>query len=248
MNTVYIYEGDFESLLTLILYCLKYHIKPEKIKNSLYMPNLLEESIHLDIPKDENIFSCIIKGLGYYNFKLIYYVFLSEEEEKELCLYYFIKNGLKYRKKIYAQRNLKCVQEVLRISQYVFHEIHKMKGFLRFRELENHVLYAEIEPENNILFHLSMHFQKRLSNEYWMIKDVKRGMISCYNKKNFVIVAEEKFHLKQIVESKNEQKYEELWKTFYQTIGIEERKNERCRQNFMPKKYWKYITEMRDLI
>ena len=36
------------------------------------------------------------------------------------------------------------------------------------------------------------------------------------------------------------------WKDFYKTIGIKERKNDRCRMNFMPKKYWKYILEMSD--
>ena len=38
-----------------------------------------------------------------------------------------------------------------------------------------------------------------------------------------------------------------MWKTFYNTIGIEERKNNRCRMNFMPKKYWKYILEVGDI-
>ena len=37
---------------------------------------------------------------------------------------------------------------------------------------------------------------------------------------------------------------EDLWKSFYNTIGIKERKNDKCRMNFMPKKYWKYILEV----
>ena len=37
---------------------------------------------------------------------------------------------------------------------------------------------------------------------------------------------------------------EDLWKSFYNTIGIKGRKNDRCRMNFMPKKYWKYILEV----
>ena len=41
---------------------------------------------------------------------------------------------------------------------------------------------------------------------------------------------------------------EELWKDFYKIIGINERKNDRCRMNFMPKKYWKYMIEMSDEI
>ena len=45
----------------------------------------------------------------------------------------------------------------------------------------------------------------------------------------------------------SEKEIQELWKTFYKTVAIKERKNERCRMNFMPKKYWKYIIELEDL-
>ena len=103
-----------------------------------------------------------------------------------------------------------------------------------------------MEPTNNVLFLVSSHFQKRLKNEYWMIKDTKRRIISIYDKKNFYIVAEEELKSRITKESKDEKKIEELWKLFYKTIGITERKNDRCRMNFMPKKYWKFMTEMRD--
>lgn len=246
MNLVYVYDGNFKSLLSLIVYLLKHRITPYQIQNCYYTPNLFENIVDLSIPLDDNIFDKVIKGLGYYNFRMMYYVFLSDENQKELYLYYFFRNGLKYREKIGYQRNLKCVREVLRIGAYVSHEIHKMKGFLRFREMENQVLYAEMEPENHILFDLSIHFQKRLRSEYWIIKDVKRRILSCYNKKTFVIIPEENFSILTKTESLEEQKFEDLWKTFYRTIGISERKNDRCRMNFMPKKYWKYIIEVRD--
>ena len=37
---------------------------------------------------------------------------------------------------------------------------------------------------------------------------------------------------------------QELWKSFFKTIGINERKNKKVQINFMPKKYWEYIIEM----
>ena len=86
-------------------------------------------------------------------------------------------------------------------------------------------------------------FKKRLKNEYWIIKDVKRGIISLYDKKNFYFVNESEFSLLTLNFSKNEQFIEDLWKKFYQTIGIAERKNERCRC-LISIKYWKYIIEM----
>ena len=35
---------------------------------------------------------------------------------------------------------------------------------------------------------------------------------------------------------------------FHKTIGIKERENRRCQQNFMPKKYWKNMLEMENEI
>ena len=41
---------------------------------------------------------------------------------------------------------------------------------------------------------------------------------------------------------------EELWRVFFQTIAIKERKNLRCQQSFMPKKYWQDMLEMEDKV
>mgnify|MGYP002515244924 CR=1 FL=1 len=43
-----------------------------------------------------------------------------------------------------------------------------------------------------------------------------------------------------------EERYRELWKSFYRTIGIKERYNPRCRMNLMPKRFWSNMTEMRE--
>lgn len=248
MNKVYVYEGDFLSLFNLIFYLIENKIKPFQIKTIDYNPSLFDEVIHFSVPCKEDIIDKMLVSFGSYAFQSIVYVFLSNDENKELILYYFIINALKYRHNITRMRNLKCVCEVLRISQYVGHESHKMKGFLRFKELENKILYAEMEPTNNILYLVSPHFQKRLQNEYWIIKDVGRGIYSLYNKKNVLYVSEEEFTLHTKYLSDEEKNIESLWKLFYKTIGIKERRNDRCRMNFMPKKYWKYITEVSEEI
>ncbi len=240
----FIYEDTFLALLNLIVYLIEHNIKPGNIKSLQYTPNLLDTVIHLMIEEDKNIVSLMIKDMGLTTFRSIYYVFLSTEENKELILYYLILNGRKYKEKVLYHRNLKCVERTIKISKNVLHEAHKYKGFTRFKELENAILYAEIEPVHDVLGLLSYHFQKRLKNEYWIIKDVGRGILSLYDKKEFYLVSEEEFALETVSLSKKEMEIETLWKTFYKTIGIKERKNERCRRNFMPKKYWKYMLEM----
>ena len=48
----------------------------------------------------------------------------------------------------------------------------------------------------------------------------------------------------EIKNNEQEENIKKLWTTFFNTIGIKERRNKRCQMNFMPKKYWKYMTEM----
>lgn len=246
MNNIYLYNGDFLYLLSLIKYLCDFKIKPDNIKDNSFSPSLFDNVINLNIVVDDNIVESFIESIGINNFKIIFYTFLSNDINKELIIYYFYLNTLKYKDNIIYMRNLKCVSESLKIAKYVKHEAHKYKGFVRFKELENNVLYAEIEPTNDILYIISKNFELRLKNEYWIIKDIKRNKLSVYDKNNFFIINGDNFKLFNNALSKEELSIENLWKEFYKTIGIESRKNDRCRMNFMPKKYWKYILEVSD--
>lgn len=244
MYKVYLYNNSFKSLICLIYELIKHNIKPSNIKNQYYNLSLLDERIDLNILEDDKIIEKIKKFIGDFAFNITYYVFLSNNENKELIIYYYLLNSLKYKNKIIYQRNLKCVCESLSIANYVKKEAHKFKGFLRFKELDNKVLFANISPTNNIITILSEHFCKRLSNEFWIIKDDTFNLISIYDKKRYYILQSDKYKIIINSLSKDENNIEELWKTFYKTIGIKERKNDRCRRNFMPKKYWKNIIEV----
>ncbi|MBE6154781.1 MAG: DNA metabolism protein [Firmicutes bacterium] len=243
-NLVYTYNNNFINLLTLIDELINKNIKPYNIKSNGYNPNLLEEIVNLNLFDNSNVINKI-KRLNSDLLKVMYYVYLSNDDNKELIIYYLFLNSYKYKEKLLNMRNLNCVSASLKISNYVSREAHKYKGFVRFKELNNGVLYAEIEPTNNILSIISKHFKNRLSNFYWIIKDNKREIISIYDKKNYYIIDSKRLLIDLEIDNND---YEDLWCTFYETIGIKERKNDKCRMNFMPKKYWKYIIEVSDNI
>ena len=245
MDNIYIYNS-FYDLLDLISKLIKNNIKPDNIKHINHSPTLFDNLIKLDLKNDESIINNTINKIGYINFNIIYKVFLSDYDNKELIMYYYYKNSLKYKENTFYMRNLKCVSTSLKITKNVSSETHKLKGFLRFIELKNNILYATIEPTNNVLELLSIHFKKRLKNEYWIIEDKKRNIISLYDKKDYIIIDSNDFKISTNELSNNELDIENLWINFYKTIGIKSRKNEKCRMNFMPKKYWKYIIEMSD--
>lgn len=245
-NKIYLYNNNFISFLYLCILLIRKKIIPRNIKEIGYAPGLFDETCLLDLIEDYKIIDYLIKNIGNNNFNVVFKVFLSNKDDKEILIYKFILYSLKYKEKTIYMKNIKEILECIKISKYVVSENHKFKGFTRFKKYDNEIYYAEINPTNNILYLLSLHFKKILNTDYWIIKDVNRKIYSIFDKKNFYIINEENFKIKNFKLSEEESNFENLWKEFYKTIGITERKNDRCRMNFMPKKYWKYILEMSD--
>lgn len=86
MDNIYLYDEDFISLLNLIKYLLKNKLKPSNIKTLNYSPSLLEQTIYVDIENNDLIIEKMIEAFGEYAIRSIYYVFLSNEDDKELIM------------------------------------------------------------------------------------------------------------------------------------------------------------------
>lgn len=243
---IYVYDGSFNNLLVLIKYLFQNGIFPLDIKSTDYNFSLLDNPINLNLANNNDIIMEFIKKTNIYFFNTCFNIYLSNDNNKEIILFKFFLCFIKYGNNTFYMRKFDSINKALKIDQYVRRESHKFKGFVRFKELKNGILYAEISPENNIIFILAKHFKQRLKKEKWIIKDVKRNIV-CYYDGHFNFYDGNILNISLDLNI-NENEYVDMWKSFYDTIGIKERKNERCRMNFMPKKYWKYIIEMSDKI
>ncbi|MGN1060509.1 MAG: TIGR03915 family putative DNA repair protein, partial [Candidatus Coproplasma sp.] len=75
-----------------------------------------------------------------------------------------------------AVRNMQADPRVLEATDTISKvtgETHRMKGFLRFMENSDGVLYAPYSPDNDITDMLSVHFAERLGGQKFVIHDVK---------------------------------------------------------------------------
>ena len=113
--------------------------------------------------------------------------------------------------------------------------------------MKGNIYYAKFHADANILGILTNHFSKRMPNEYFVIHDVGRNLLCFYDKKKVTFCNGEDIQL-QTIKVNDEGEMEELWRVFFQTIAIKERKNLRCQQSFMPKKYWQDMLEMEDVV
>jgi len=124
-------------------------------------------------------------------------------------------------------------------------EVHLMMGLLRFVPDSDGVFTARCAPDNYILPALIPYFTARFREIPWSIIDEKRGL--CLRRK-----PGEKAEITEWIKTQEPQTacaaekddWEELWKHYHKTINNEDRDNPNLQRQFMPKRYWKYLSEV----
>lgn len=244
INKIYFYDGSLHGFFTIVFNCFLTKTLPQNIyeKNS-YTPNFLENTLLVETnpEKAKRVFMGIEKQIGYTTLYNTYYAFLSNEKNKEIDLLKYLCDGFELGPKINNRLTISYVFKVMNMKKRSFGECHRLKGLLRFQEVGKNLYYASIHSDNNIIEPLGHHFINRLPSQNFIIHDKIRNICLLYNGKEYQIVDSTNLKIPNI--SEEEQKYQELWKLFYKTIAIAERKNTRCQMQYMPKKYWKDLIE-----
>ena len=245
INKTYLYDGTFDGLLTIVFNSYSNKTLPQKIYNANeYTQNFLDktEYIETDYEKSQRVFAGIEKTLCYEALYNSYNAFLSNEKDKEIYILKYLCNGFDICPKINNILTISYVFKVINMRKRALAECHKLKGLLRFQEIGENLCYAKIHPDNNIIEPLGHHFINRLPSMNFIIHDKNREICFIYNSKEYRIVDSSNLKIPEI--SEEEKTYQDLWKMFFQTIAIKERKNPRCQMQFMPKKYWQDLIEI----
>ncbi|SCG81718.1 hypothetical protein DW1_0097 [Proteiniborus sp. DW1] len=240
----YIFDGSFDGLLTAIYEAYYRKELPDEIlSQDSPQQSFLVEKVHIetDEEKAKKVYTSIKTKISEFALKNCFYVFISEREDRGTLIYKYLRLGWKVGKDI--DKNLKndTVLAVHKIRQKVSKEVHLMLGLIRFSQLSSGIYYSQIEPDNDIIGLLAPHFTERLSDEYWIIHDVKRNMGVMYNKEEWII--RDLNITGEISFQDNEEEYQMLWKEYFNTIAIKNKINPRLQKQYMPKRYWKHLIE-----
>lgn len=244
INKTFLYDGTFDGFLTIVFICYSSRTLPQKIfSEAEYTANFLDHTIYIetDFEKSKRVFNGIEKSISYTTLYNTYYAFLSNEKDKEMYILKYLCDGFDIGPKINNMLTVSYVFKVINMKKRSFGECHRLKGLLRFQEIGNNLYYASIHPDNNIIEPLGHHFISRLPNQNFIIHDKIRDLCLLYNGNEYKIIDSRNIKIPNI--SYEEQKYQELWKLFFRTIAIKERKNARCQMQYMPKKYWQDLIE-----
>ena len=137
------------------------------------------------------------------------------------------------------------VTRTFELARRTANEAHHEIEFLRFQELEQGILYAKIGPENNVVSFIMPHFAARLCPEHFMIHDEKRGLFGVHpaGEAWYLVSGVDESIQEKLKWSRDELKYQELFRLFHNTIAIKERKNSRLQQQMLPLRFQDYMAE-----
>ncbi len=241
-SQIYEYDGSFEGLLCCVYE--SYYLKeipldiltPEAQALSLFPV----KRIATDLEKANRVLASIPAKMGQDVLEFVQHAFLTCLEQKEVQILLFLRLGYRYGPTVLNMLANDIVDKLFKAVTHLKRESHLLCGFVRF-SVFNGALAAEIEPKNYALPLLRQHFCERYPEERFLIHDKTHGMALIYEPYRSAIVPITDLELPEPDEE--ELAFRELWRQFYQSIGIQERYNPRLRMNHMPKRYWKYLTE-----
>ncbi|QGU94758.1 DUF4130 domain-containing protein [Clostridium bovifaecis] len=243
----YIYDGSFEGLLTCIYEAYYNKENPEEIlKKEEFIPNLLTKEVYIksDMNKFSKVYEAIKLKVSPVSLKYVFYVYLSDINGSSNLIYNYVRLGFKLGKNVDLYLHDNRVLKIHMIVKKVTSEFHRMLGFVRFKDIDNKFLYAPIEPDHNITALITPHFTERLRSENFIIHDLKREVASIYDKNGWSITSLPKeYGLRLLYENENGL-YETLWKEYFKSTTIENRLNPKLQKMHMPKRYWKFLTEL----
>ena len=133
-----------------------------------------------------------------------------------------------------------AVRQLEVMAKSVRRDAHKMKAFVRFKELpqddgNRRRFAAWFEPEHFILEHVAGFFVRRFADMDWLIA-TPRGSVSC-------VGGDLTIDAKPASNSNLSDGVEDLWRTYYGNIFNPARLKVKAMQAEMPRKYWKNLPE-----
>ena len=248
---IFIYDGSFDGYLTVIFEAFRLKNYPESILTPEETPPLLATKvleIATDLEKAGRVWAGLEKKLSRLALRQILYAWLTGEREA-------LETALRYVRAIYAGVHEKDfgqadVLALWQISRKISREKEHLRQFLRFQKTADGIFFAAVAPPYNVLPLTVDHFTHRFADQKWLIWDVRRKFGFYYDLDEVrevdecPPVDEKSGRLASEFLAEGESLMQDAWRIYFKSVAIAERANPKLQRQFMPRRFWAYLTEM----
>lgn len=241
---IYLTDGSIDGILTAVFNSYLIKKFPSAISDGNVQLELGEDLIEVitDLTKAQRVFNKLRVILPEKELEKIFIAIRSGDSAKHTLIFNYIVKTINESKCIADKFIDKDVFYFDKLVSRVQLEAHRFKGFIRFDKTENEIYYAKYFPDNDINTLILPHFISRYKTMPFILHDLNHNVISAYfNGKSKTV--REKLEPLNVNDD-----FSKLFKTYYDTIFIKERANEKLMNNFMPRRYHKYMPEKNELL
>jgi probable DNA metabolism protein len=253
---ILVYDGTLAGLLTAIFDVYEYRytdvtIQPEAKRQDSFFGTT--HVVHTDEEKFNRVWTGLKKKLSAQAVTEFGRTFLSEQEGMENMLLQYVQYAFSSKEKMERDFSNPAVLYVTDMEKKVHREKHRMEAFVRFKQAQDGLYYATVEPDFNVLPLIATHFEKRYADQRWLIYDMRRKYGLYYDLHNTETVS---IDFNEVVQKgpatvatmdEEEKLYQHLWLRYFNSVNIKARKNMKLHIQHMPKRYWKYLVEKQPL-
>ena len=259
--SVVLYEPSFEGWLSAVFYVYSNHLQDDTslqlIAQDCYVPSLLAHTISVETNANhaERVLTKLNQLLGRSGMRNLLWGFLSEKDNIGSTLFQVVKYAINYPSRhIMDDLGNLNVLELVQTVKSVGREKHRMEAFVRFEHTVEDIYFARVEPDFNVLPLIGEHFRQRYQDQHWAIYDLARGYGIYYDKsqstpkrpaalQTITELDEAVLRNPASIHSEDEQRYQRFWQGYFTNVNIKERKNPRLHKQYLPQRYWKYLSE-----
>ena len=241
---IFIIENNIDGLLSALYTSFTEKIIPDYVVDKkIYQPRLdcLSIDIATDFSHAERVKTALYKYGGDDVISHLKVSLLSCDKNATTIAFNYAYLMLKRRENVCNMLSEKAVSDFSFLIQKVLHERHIVLGFLRFEQSAKGIMYAKYVPDNDITELVAPHFLRRLGNIPFIIHDGKRNKIAISNGRSLDFRHTDL--PSNFVPSENEKEFNALYRKYFQSINIKERKNTAQQDRYFPRRYRKYCFE-----
>ncbi len=251
-TTIFLCEDSLDGILTGVYDAWDSRLGHKNVRLETRAESNLElfceyRDVERDLAKAEKVLNTVRKRMGEEGEEAVCYAAACTDRRKADAIYRIIVLGLHLKN---GRDAVNCLQNedvalVMKLRQKAWHEAHRMMGFVRFEELQNGILYSQIQPAYDVLSLMAPHFEDRYRQENWIIHDIRRRQMAIHRKEYPWVLADAEMLNPDYKKyySDQEDEFQQLWKSFCKSIAIEERRNPRCQQSLLPLRFRSCMTE-----
>lgn len=213
-------------------------------------PDLLETV--LDIAEDAALARRVLGGFRRattpIDAKRVLYACQSDDPRRADAVLAYMRLGFRTKEPLWGHRADPAAVPVFDLAQSVSCECERARQFIRFQRMASGVYRARFEPNANVVPLVMGHFTARFNTQAFVIHDPGHRIAGFWDgtSTHFAQVDGDGWGYGD--DLGDDRVYQELWKRFYDSVAIDERYNPDLRRQFVPKRFWKNLSELSPLV